>query len=461
MAKKSRLTRGTPFSLTDLTGRPISDFSGNKPAGLSERAILVGIEVTGRDTDPSKWAEEDSIRELGRLADTAGVEVLSTFVQRRSSPSPATYLGKGKLLELAGIIEDLEANLVIFDDNLTPGQLRNIESELKIKVVDRTELILDIFAARATTAVGKLQVELAQLTYLLPRLTKMWGHLAGQQGGVGKRGPGETQLETDRRQARKRIAMLKERLAEAEKRRELMREKRRRVPIPIISLVGYTNVGKSTLINALSKSAAFAEDKLFATLDPLVRRVRLDNNLPTLITDTVGFIKKLPITLVDAFHATLEEVRESDLLILVIDGSDEMHIEQTRVVREVLVQIGAGDIPVITAINKIDRLGAGADRERAVQRLTGLYPGAVPIAARTGEGTKDLLHTVEYMLRDLITRVYVKIAPGREKLLAHLHETGQVVSTTYGPDGTADVVVNIPIRHAHIIPEDAIAEPES
>jgi len=314
---------------------------------ISEKVVLVGLISQNQDEKQAK----EYLEELEFLADTAGASVLKTFLQRMDRPHPVTFVGKGKLEEISAYIKVAEADTVIFDDELSPTQLRNIEKILECKVLDRTNLILDIFARRAQTAHAKTQVELAQYQYLLPRLTRMWTHLERQRGGIGLRGPGETQIETDRRIILEKIARLKEQLVKIDKQKSTQR--RNRGKMVRVALVGYTNVGKSTIMNVLSKSDVFAENKLFATLDTTVRKVVV-GNLPFLLADTVGFIRKLPHDLVESFKSTLDEVRESDILIHVVDISHPGFEEQIEVVNRTLSEIEAGDKPVFYLFNKID-----------------------------------------------------------------------------------------------------------
>lgn len=312
-----------------------------------ESCILVGVATP----EVSKEKIEEYLEELAFLVDTAGGEAVQTFVQKLQRPDPRTFVGKGKLEEIKEYVEAAEIGTVVFDDELTPSQLRNLERELKSKVLDRTNLILDIFAGRAQTAHSKVQVELAQYEYLLPRLTGMWTHLERQRGGIGMRGPGETEIETDRRIVRDRIALLKKRLLSIDK--QMATQRKNRGKLVRLALVGYTNVGKSTLMNTLSKSEVFAENKLFATLDTTVRKVVI-NNLPFLLTDTVGFIRKLPHGLVESFKSTLDEVRGADFLLHVVDISHPEFEDQIRIVEETLAEIGSGDKPTILVFNKID-----------------------------------------------------------------------------------------------------------
>lgn len=312
-----------------------------------EKAILVGVVMHGQDESEVK----DNLIELEFLVETAGALSIRQVIQKIDTPNPSTYIGKGKVLEILSFITDNDVDMVIFDDELTPTQLRNLESEFGVKVLDRTNLILDVFAQRAKTAYAKTQVELAQYQYLLPRLTGRWTHLERQRGGIGLRGPGETEIETDRRVIRNRIARLKDELSRVD--RQMAVQRSNRGGLVRVALVGYTNVGKSTIMNLLSKSDVFAENKLFATLDTTVRKVVI-GNLPFLLSDTVGFIRKLPHQLVEAFKSTLDEVREADLLLHVVDLSHHGFEEQLNVVNQTLVEIGASDKPTILVFNKID-----------------------------------------------------------------------------------------------------------
>src|ERR1700744_1602309 len=312
-----------------------------------ERAVLVGV-ITPHQTDEQT---KEYLEELQFLVDTAGAETVKTFTQKLQKPDRATFVGSGRLGEIKAFVDAEEIDIVVFDDELTPSQLRNIERELQVKILDRNNLILDIFAGRAQTAQAKTQVELAQLQYLLPRLTRLWTHLERQKGGIGMRGPGESQIETDRRLILNKIALLKERLKQIDRQNETQRKNR--VSMVRVALVGYTNVGKSTIMNMLSKSDVFAENKLFATLDTTVRKVVIEN-VPFLLSDTVGFIRKLPHDLVECFKSTLDEVREADILVHVVDVSHPNFDDQIRTVNETLKELGAVDKQVITVFNKID-----------------------------------------------------------------------------------------------------------
>jgi GTP-binding protein HflX len=367
----------------------------------------------------------EHLEELARLADTAGAEVLGEVTQQLERPDPRTYLGKGKLDELRLRSSELGATLIIFDDELSPAQGRNVELALGTRVMDRAELILDIFATRARTSEAKMQVELAQLEYLLPRLTRMWTHLEKIRGGIGMRGPGETQLETDRRLINHRIKALKERLGEVQKSREVQRQSRRAEFRA--SLVGYTNAGKSSVLRALARaSEVFVEDRLFATLDPLTREVMLGDRERALVTDTVGFIRKLPHDLVASFRATLEEVKDADLLLHVIDASHPAWEEQRQVVLDVLDELGAGDKPMLYVMNKVDAL---SDQELlALQdRLRELLPNAVFVSAVTEGGLDPLRRALLGAVRKLRPEAEVRVSMSDGKTLAEVHRLGEVL----------------------------------
>lgn len=361
-----------------------------------EKALLIGAYIPGK---VSRTEAEESISELAELSRTAGAVVIRSHLQRIQRPNPAYYIGKGKAEELKAEVEEEGIDLVIFDENLSPGQELNLNELLETKVIDRTGLILDIFAQRARTREGKLQVELAQLNYLLPRLVGKGLALSRLGGGIGTRGPGESKLETDRRRVRERISRIRHDLEKVRKTRELHRLSRKSVPFPVIAIIGYTNAGKSTLFNRLSKAPSgkgvLAEDKLFATLDPTIRKIELPERRTALISDTVGFIKKLPHQLVEAFKATLEEVRDADILLHLIDCSHPNAEVQIDSVNKVLREIGASEKPVINVFNKIDRLEGGI--LPAHLRLSA--EGAVPISALTGEGIDDLMITIGMAVR--------------------------------------------------------------
>ena len=397
-----------------------------------ERAILVGAP---RKRTNARHQVDEHLEELERLADTAGAEVVGTLTQQIDRPNPATYLGKGKLEELGALAGTLGATLIIFDDELSPSQGKNIEDATGRRVMDRAEVILDIFATRARTSEARMQVELAQLEYMLPRLTRMWTHLEKTRGGIGLRGPGETQLETDRRLIGHRIRVLKERLADVLRARAVQRHGRRNAFRA--ALVGYTNAGKSTVLRALSHSAdVFVEDRLFATLDPLTREVPLSEQQRMVVTDTVGFIRKLPHHLVASFRATLEEVLESDLLLHVIDASHPYWEEQREVVDEVLADLGAQGRDVLYVFNKIDRLSAeevSALRERA----TNLFPEHVLVAAAAGdEGIAPLRNNLLDRARMHTPMVELRLDHSNGRLLAELHREGEVIGVRHGEDAT-------------------------
>ncbi len=365
-----------------------------------EHAFLVGV--------AGKRAEaEDSLNELEQLAKTAGAEVVGRLVQQLSSPSRTHYLGEGKLAELLALKSSAHYDLVIIDDELSPKQQSNLEDALKVKVIDRVALILDIFARRAHTREGQLQVELAQLEYMYPRLAGRWSHLERLGGGIGTRGPGESQLETDRRLIRQRIHKLKEQIEKVRRHRSLYRQHRKKAGIPVVALVGYTNAGKSTLLNALSRAQVFVEDKLFATLDPTTRRVILPDKTAVLMTDTVGFIRKLPPSVVTAFRATLEELDEASILLHVVDLSSPSAAEQCEVVEQILTELEVADKPRITALNKIDKLldnDRAWNEDEAIALLTAqCTPGenSVLISAEKGWGLSRLLALINNTLARL------------------------------------------------------------
>ncbi len=404
-------------------------------AARRERAILVGTERP-RMLLPAS----ESLDELGRLATTAGLDIAGQSVQALRRIHPATFVGLGKAEQVRTLADENRADVVIFDDPLSPAQQRNLEKHCNRKVIDRSALILDIFAQRARSLEGKMQVELAQLQYLLPRLTRQWTHLSRLGGGVGTRGPGETQLEVDRRRVRERIAQLRRRLAEVERTRGLHRHERAGVPFPTVALVGYTNSGKSTLMNTLTRAGVVVEDKLFATLDPTVRRLRLPEGLTVLLADTVGFIHKLPHQLVEAFKSTLEEVRAADLLVHVVDVSRATWPEQVRVVEDVLAEIDAADRPVVLALNKIDLLpGRTAP--------PGTPVGAFAISARTGSGVEALLERIEDHFARGLERVRCRLPSARGDVLAWLRRAGRIVEEYYR-DGIVTVTALVPPKVA-------------
>ncbi len=408
----------------------------------SERTFLIGAQFKSR----TEWDVQDSLAELGQLAQTAGAEVVGSGTQKIEKPTAKTFIGPGKAQEFAERCRAESVDTVIFDDELSPAQSRSLEQVFELKILDRTQLILDIFGQRARTREGKLQVELAQLQHLLPRLTRFWTHLSRQKGGIGMRGgEGETQLEADRRKVQERIDKLLRELDAVRRHRATQREGRKRHQWPLASIVGYTNAGKSTLLNTLTGAATLAEDKLFATLDPTTRRLRLPTNQNVLLSDTVGFIRKLPHRLVEAFKATLEEVVEADLLIHVVDVSHPKADEQIAAVDTVLSEIRAAEKPTLMVFNKIDSLGADA----SVQRFRERFPHAVFVSAKTGQGIQELLGELGTQLRPVRDLLELAIPHGRAAVIARLHTVAQILESDFDQPETARFKALIPPHFRH------------
>lgn len=401
---------------------------------MSERSILIGMEWGRND---SLWTVDDSLEELKQLADTAGATVIKKFIQKRPKPDPAFFIGRGKVQELALYAQQENIDLCIFDDELSPAQQRNIESVMGIRILDRTALILDIFAQRACTNEGKLQVELAQLQYTLPRIMGKGLMLSRLGGGIGTRGPGETKLEVDRRRIRDRIAFIKEQIEKVKAVRSLHRSKRKKNNVFEVSLVGYTNAGKSTLLNTLTNSDIYAKDQLFATLDPTTRQLTLPNKQEIIITDTVGFIQRLPHQLIAAFRSTLEVVTEADLLVHVIDVSHELYKEQAAAVHEVLKEIGAETKPVITVYNKIDKLPPDS---KLADRLA-LEEDTVCISAAKKLNLETLQQMIETHLKSKAVEVTLCIPYAETAKAAQLHETANVLEQEYTENGAVMKVI--------------------
>lgn len=411
----------------------------------TERAFVVGAELK-TNARRGGFNIEDSLEELAALANTAGLDVLGGTYQRLENINPETLIGSGKVEELQGYRDELNVDVFLFDDELSPRQQRELEKQLKVKVLDRTALILDIFAEHARTHEGQLQVELAQYEYRLPRLTRMWTHLArqaggragGASGGVGVRGPGETQLEVDRREIGHRIAHLKRELEKVRAHRARHRQQRQRSGIPVVAIVGYTNAGKSTLLNYLSEANVLAADQLFATLDPTTRRIDLPSGTQILLSDTVGFIQKLPTGLVAAFRATLEEIVEADLVLHVVDITHPNAAEQAAIVDETLAELGASQIPQLVALNKIDRL----DNPEQVTETLARYPNSLAISAVTGYGVEALLNRIEGILQANRRVKTVLIPYERGNLVSLLYEQAIVEDESHLAEGT--------LLHVHV-----------
>jgi GTP-binding protein HflX len=431
----------------------------SRAPGAGDRAILVGFQLKGK---PSAWTLEDSLEELRQLARTAGLQVAGTTSQKLARPDPATWIGSGKAQELKMLLAAQDAGYVLFDDELSPGQTRKLEKILgaEVRVIDRPRLILDIFSQHASSREGKLQVELAQYQYLLPRLTGLHAGLAQQVGGtgagpVGLRGPGETQLEMDRRQARRRIAVLRRELEEVRTQRRQQRKQRERAGVPVVAIVGYTNAGKSSLLNALTGSQVLVQDKLFATLDPTTRRLTLPGGREALLTDTVGFIRKLPHDLVAAFRATLEGVEEASLIVHVVDSSHPHAAELVSTVESVLVSLNVGSTPRLIAWNKVDLL---ADRPLpAVPAQSAV--GSVAISAKTGENLEALLAGIEKMLGETLVSLRVVIPYDRYDLVGLLYEQATVVAREDAAQGIR-LLVTVPEALVQRLTEFADRDPD-
>ena len=405
-----------------------------------ERAALVGL-VTG---SARRLDADRSLDELAALADAAGARVALRMLQERQRPDPATFIGGGKVSALAAACAESDVDVVIFDNELTPAQLRHLEEKLDGKVIDRTQLILDIFARRARTREGKWQVELAQLKYLLPRLAGSGAALSRLGGGIGTRGPGETKLETDRRRIRARIQTIQREIDRVRQRRAQLRERRQKQSVPTVALVGYTNAGKTTLFNRLTKEQAVTSDALFVTLDPLLRQVRLPDRRELLVSDTVGFIDRLPHALVAAFRATLEEVTEADLALHIIDAADERRERQIGAVRRVLEEVGAADVPVLDVYNKADALTADERR-----RIADSDPSAALISARTGEGVEELIQMVAARLALDTRRMTIAFDSGRDfdrQQIGRLYRVARVISHV-ATNGRVVIEADVPRRY--------------
>ncbi len=406
-----------------------------RPQKTQERALLIGLEKEG----VSKWDLQDSLAELRELANSAGVQVVDTITQKLQKPTAPYYIGRGKAESIKESCQDRHVTSVIFDDELSPalgGYLENLFARI---VLDRTQLILDIFAQRARSREGRLQIELAQLQYLLPRLTRMWHHLSRQTGGIGTRGPGETQLEVDRRRVQERIARLERELEAVRKTRAVQRQGRKRHQWPVAAVVGYTNAGKSTLLNLLTGADVVAVDKLFATLDPTTRSFVLPNKQRVLLTDTVGFLRKLPHTLIESFKATLEEVSEADLLIHIVDLSHPRVDEQMEAVDTVIKELDAFGKQTLIVFNKIDNLENRELAETYVRR----FLGSAAISARTGEGVSKLVQTLETALSSWRLRSRFRIPSVQSAIIAEIHRVGHVLELHYAGDD-ALIVAHVP-----------------
>jgi len=399
-----------------------------------EKVVLVGVWTEGNSS-----MAENSLAELKALAETAGSEVMEGLIQRRDKPDPATYIGSGKVVELRQVVVATGADTVICDGELSPSQLRQLEEKVKVKVIDRTALILDIFAQHAKSKEGKAQVELAQISYLLPRL-RGWGESLSRQvggraaggAGIGGRGPGETKIETDRRRIRDKMAKLRREIAEMKISRDTKRQERRRNNIPSVAIAGYTNAGKSSLLNKLTNAGVLVENALFATLDPTVRQSHTSDGRIYTLSDTVGFVRHLPHQLIDAFKSTLEEVSGSDLIVHVVDGSHSDPFEQIRAVREVITEIGGAEIPEIIAINKVDI----ADPEMVMQILR-TEPNSYAFSVRTGFGIEGLIHAIESLLPRPKIEINTVIPYDRGDLVSAIHERGEILREEYLPEGTS------------------------
>jgi GTPase len=417
-----------------------------KPKKQAERALLIGLEQDG----VSKWDLRDSMEELRELANSAGAEVVDTVTQKLPKPTAPFYIGKGKAEAIRQSAQNQRVTSVIFNDELSPAQGRNLENLLSRKVLDRTQLILDIFAQRARSREGRLQIELAQLQYLLPRLTRMWHHLSRQTGGIGTRGPGETQLEVDRRRVQERIARLERELEGVRKVRNVQRQGRQRHQWPVAAVVGYTNAGKSTLLNLMTGADVLAVDKLFATLDPTTRSFMLPNKQRVLLTDTVGFLRKLPHTLIESFKATLEEVSEADLLIHVVDLSHPRADDQMAAVDAVIKELNAFGKQTLIVFNKIDLL----ENPELALVYRRRFPRSVAISAKTGQGIDQFVEALQAALGAWRLRSHFRVPLAESNLIAELHRVGHVLELRYENDYaviTAHVPPHLEQKLTHFI----------
>ena len=392
-----------------------------------ERVILVGVWTEGSVKDA-----ENSMEELAALAETAGSTVLDALIQRRDKPDPATFIGSGKVSELKDIVKSTGADTVVCDGELSPSQLRNLEDKVKVKVVDRTALILDIFAQHAKSKEGKAQVELAQMSYMLPRLRGWGDSLSRQAGGIGGRGPGETKIEVDRRRIRDKMSKLRREIGDMKVARDTKRQERKRNSIPSVAIAGYTNAGKSSLLNRLTNAGVLVQNALFATLDPTVRRSETRDGRTYTLSDTVGFVRHLPHQLIDAFKSTLEEVSGSDVIVHVVDGSHADPFEQIRAVREVIAEIGGGDIPEIIAINKVD-----IAKPEVIMEILRKEPNSYAFSVRTGFGVEGLVYAIERSLPRPSVEINAIIPYDRGDLVHEIHERGEIFSEEYVETGTA------------------------
>jgi GTP-binding protein HflX len=450
---------------------PRFDRNGIKPTPAPERALIVGVDLTRapraqKASSAAGVSPEESLEELAALADSAGATVAGRLLQQRPALDPATLIGSGKVDEIKARVHADLIDTVIFDRELSPTQLRNLERALDCKIVDRTQLILDIFAARARTREGQLQVELAQLNYLLPRLTGRGIQMSRLGGGIGTRGPGETKLETDRRRIAKRIAKLKQEIERVRATRSVQRSQRQAVPLSTVSLVGYTNAGKSTLFNRLTGAEVLADSRMFATLDPTVRQIRLPSGRRVLVSDTVGFIRNLPTTLVDAFRATLEEVTAAVLLLHVVDVTSSDASEHTAHVLAVLGEIGAETTPEILVLNKADRLehqGVDQDPETLTHRIMGetarqSATEAVLVSAQTGLGIAELLSKIDQRIAlDPVSRQRFRLPLGEGRAMHLLHERAAILSKEYLEDA-CDIVAETPESLRNLLSEFLVSE---
>ena len=414
----------------------------NSANSTQENVLLIGVRISKE----GRGGIEESLNELTRLTETAGGVVLDKTIQELKEVNPAYFIGKGKVEEVKDIISQRNVDIVVFDNDLTPAQQQNLETEFGVRILDRTGLILDIFAQRARSKEGKLQVELAQLNYLLPRLVGKGTSLSRLGGGIGTRGPGETKLEVDRRKARDRISKIKKDLEKVRRVRTLHQKRREDISCPYISIIGYTNAGKSTLLNRLSDAGVLAEDRLFATLDPTIRKIRLQNGQDVLISDTVGFLNKLPHQLIAAFKATFEEVNESDILCHVIDASHPRIDDHIQSVNSVLTELGVSKKPIIHLLNKVDKVANSHEILKYRQRV---LDNCIPISAVTGSGIDDFLYKIEELTRHRIKKVTLRFPVEAGDMISQIYRNGRVTKKEYSDEGvTIEAEIDKKLAHS-------------